>query len=60
MTFEKEQIVIWRGKDYKPKEGGCFLMDHESFDNSFSDADSGHESQEVNNSQFEFDSGDEK
>ncbi|CAH1425041.1 unnamed protein product [Lactuca virosa] len=32
VTFEKEQIVIWRGKDYSPKEGGCFLMSREFFD----------------------------
>ncbi|KAK9074960.1 hypothetical protein SSX86_003279 [Deinandra increscens subsp. villosa] len=43
VTFEKEQVVIWRGKDYKPKEGGCFLMDRESFDKS--DTNPGNESQ---------------
>ncbi|KAJ0803335.1 putative RNA-binding, CRM domain, YhbY-like superfamily, CRS2-associated factor, plant [Helianthus annuus] len=43
VTFEKEQIVIWRGKDYKPKEDGCFLVDRESFDKS--DTNPGHESQ---------------
>nr|POF15080.1 crs2-associated factor 1, mitochondrial [Quercus suber] len=32
VTFEKEQIVVWRGKDYKPVEDGCFLPDRESFD----------------------------
>ena len=32
VTFEKEQIVVWRGKDYKPVEDGYFLPDHESFD----------------------------
>ncbi|XP_023732950.1 CRS2-associated factor 1, mitochondrial [Lactuca sativa] len=40
VTFEKEQIVIWRGKDYNPKEGGCFLMSREFFD-----IDSGYKSQ---------------
>lgn len=39
VTFEKEQIVIWRGKDYKPKEDGCFLMTRETFDNSISGSD---------------------
>lgn len=60
MTFEKEQVVIWRGKDYKPKEGGCFLMDRESFDNSFSENDTEQESQEVNHIQIECDTGDEE
>ena len=32
VTFEKAQIVVWRGKDYKPVEDGCFLPDRESFD----------------------------
>ncbi|KAG6435709.1 hypothetical protein SASPL_100584 [Salvia splendens] len=33
VTFEKEQIVIWRGRNYKPTEGGYFLTERESFDN---------------------------
>lgn len=33
VTFEKEQIVVWRGKDYKPLEdNGCFLTVRETFD----------------------------
>ena len=32
VTFDKEQIVVWRGKDYKPVEDGLFLPDRESFD----------------------------
>nr|GEU97093.1 CRS2-associated factor 1, mitochondrial [Tanacetum cinerariifolium] len=60
VTFEKEQIVIWRGKDYKPKEGGCFLMARESFDNSSSDADPNHKGQDVSHDQIESDSCDEK
>lgn len=32
VTFEKEQIVIWRGKHYKPKEDGFLLPDREIFD----------------------------
>ncbi|GJZ53805.1 putative reverse transcriptase domain-containing protein [Tanacetum coccineum] len=60
VTFEKEQIVIWRGKDYKPKEGGCFLMARESFDNSSSDADANHEGQDVSHDQIESDSCDKK
>ncbi|KAK1431600.1 hypothetical protein QVD17_08070 [Tagetes erecta] len=27
ITFEKQQIVIWRGKDYKPKEGAVGQSD---------------------------------
>lgn len=32
VTFEKEQIVVWKGKNYKHMEGGFFLTDRESFD----------------------------
>ncbi|KAL6569444.1 hypothetical protein OROMI_013958 [Orobanche minor] len=32
VTFEKEQIVIWRGENYKPGEGGYFLQERELFD----------------------------
>ncbi|KAG6582581.1 CRS2-associated factor 1, mitochondrial, partial [Cucurbita argyrosperma subsp. sororia] len=32
VTFEKEQIVVWRGKDYRPSESECFLTVRESFD----------------------------
>ena len=32
VTFEKEQIVVWRGKDYQPSESECFLTVRESFD----------------------------
>lgn len=32
VTFEKEQIVVWRGKDYKPPENGYFLADREPFE----------------------------
>lgn len=32
VTFEKEQIVVWRGNDYKPPlDSGCFLTVRESF-----------------------------
>ncbi|XP_059651493.1 CRS2-associated factor 1, mitochondrial [Cornus florida] len=37
VTFEKEQIVVWRGKNYKPIEDSQFLTDRESFDNLDSD-----------------------
>lgn len=32
VTFDKEQIVVWRGKDYKPTQDGFFLTERESFD----------------------------
>ncbi|XP_002511770.2 CRS2-associated factor 1, mitochondrial isoform X1 [Ricinus communis] len=32
VTFEKEQIVVWRGKDYKPPEYGQSFADRECFD----------------------------
>uniref|UniRef100_A0A2P2JYA3 JHL05D22.2 protein n=1 Tax=Rhizophora mucronata TaxID=61149 RepID=A0A2P2JYA3_RHIMU len=31
VTFDKEQIVVWRGKDYKPAEDGYFFNDREYF-----------------------------
>ncbi|KAL3517064.1 hypothetical protein ACH5RR_023966 [Cinchona calisaya] len=37
VTFEKEQIVIWRGKDYKPVQDGFLLADRELFDDPQSD-----------------------
>ncbi len=32
VTFDKEQIVVWRGKDYKYSKDEYFLKDRESFD----------------------------
>ncbi|XP_061339640.1 CRS2-associated factor 1, mitochondrial isoform X2 [Gastrolobium bilobum] len=32
VTFDKEQIVVWRGKDYKPSKDGYFVKDRETFD----------------------------
>ncbi|KAH6830788.1 RNA-binding CRS1 / YhbY domain-containing protein [Perilla frutescens var. hirtella] len=44
VTFDKEQIVMWRGEHYKPAEGGYFLMERESFENPNDDAsDEAHE-----------------
>ncbi|CAH9059176.1 unnamed protein product [Cuscuta epithymum] len=38
VTFDKEQIVVWRGKDYKPnKEDGFLLPDREPFDDDAKD-----------------------
>lgn len=31
VTFEKEQIVVWRGKDYKPQEDGYLNTDKQLF-----------------------------
>ncbi|KAL7158594.1 hypothetical protein ABFS83_02G154700 [Erythranthe nasuta] len=36
VTFEKEQIVIWRGENYKPAEGGYFLEERELYDDDLS------------------------
>lgn len=32
VTFEKEQIVVWRGNNYKASKDGYFLPDRELFD----------------------------
>lgn len=37
VTFEKEQIVVWRGKDYEPVEDGYFLPEREIFDDPVGD-----------------------
>ncbi|CAN0824589.1 CRS2-associated factor 1, mitochondrial [Linum grandiflorum] len=37
VTFEKEQIVVWRGTDYKPPEDGDRYADREFFDDSEGD-----------------------
>uniref|UniRef100_A0A5B7BZ66 CRM domain-containing protein n=1 Tax=Davidia involucrata TaxID=16924 RepID=A0A5B7BZ66_DAVIN len=49
VTFEKEQIVVWRGENYKPVEDGPFLTDRESFDNPESDLVNGGEEPESSN-----------
>ncbi|KAF7825966.1 CRS2-associated factor 1, mitochondrial [Senna tora] len=43
VTFEKEQIVVWRGKNYKPPQDGYFLTDREIFDDSDGNSISGEE-----------------
>lgn len=44
VTFEKEQIVVWRGKDYKPlKDDGCFTENLRSSDDFNSDLYTGEE-----------------
>ena len=63
VTFEKEQIVVWRGKDYKPTEVGQFPIERESFDNWDSDMVDGgeqHKRSDDSCSQLAFYSGDEE
>ncbi|XP_068479182.1 CRS2-associated factor 1, mitochondrial isoform X2 [Phaseolus vulgaris] len=45
VTFENEQVVVWRGKDYKPPKDGYFLKDRESFDDDNGDLNVGEEQQ---------------
>lgn len=62
VTFDKEQIVVWRGKDYKPKEEDIFFPDREPFDNRDNNFDSGPDEQEISEddgNQHAFHSGDE-
>lgn len=33
VSFEREQIVVWRGKDYKPIEKGFFFSERETLNN---------------------------
>lgn len=61
VTFEKEQIVVWRGENYKPAEGGYFLTERESFDNPNEDASDearGNEGADYEQGGAGFDSGD--
>lgn len=39
VTFDKEQIVVWRGKNYKPDDAGRFLLRKEILENPDSKAD---------------------
>ncbi|KAL3649505.1 hypothetical protein CASFOL_005908 [Castilleja foliolosa] len=57
VTFEKEQIVIWRGKNYKPEQGGYFLKERELFDDSDDDPSNGGEN-ETTDYKNDIDSGD--
>ncbi|GFY92409.1 RNA-binding CRS1 / YhbY (CRM) domain-containing protein [Actinidia rufa] len=45
VTFDKEQIVVWRGNDYKPIEADRFFLDRDPFDNPDNDLFSGPEEQ---------------
>lgn len=39
VTFDKEQIVVWRGKNYKPDDAGQFLFGKKSIEDSDSETD---------------------
>ncbi|XP_073126516.1 CRS2-associated factor 1, mitochondrial [Henckelia pumila] len=61
VTFDKEQIVIWRGKDYKPAQGGYFLSARELFDDSddnLTSSNDGNESTVAYQDRTDFDSSD--
>ncbi|KAL6981869.1 hypothetical protein U1Q18_023486 [Sarracenia purpurea var. burkii] len=50
VTFNKEQIVVWRGKNYKPtKEDNHFHTDRDPFDNQLNDLVGGPEEWESSN-----------
>ncbi|XP_065864797.1 CRS2-associated factor 1, mitochondrial [Euphorbia lathyris] len=61
VTFEKEQIVVWRGKDYKPREDEQHFIDRASFDDAESDficSEDTCPTDEINHKQQEYFSGD--
>ncbi|KAK4379336.1 hypothetical protein RND71_001198 [Anisodus tanguticus] len=61
VTFDKEQIVVWRGKNYKPSENGFFLTEREPFDHFSNDSDNHeheNESREGITGDSDYDSGD--
>lgn len=63
MTFEKEQIVVWRGKDYKHSgDDGQFFTHRELFDDPENDSVCGVEEEVMgdSSSQQDFCSGDDE
>lgn len=63
VTFEKEQIVVWRGKDYKhPGDDGQFFTHRELFDDPENDSACGVEEEVMgdSSSQQDFCSGDDE
>lgn len=63
VTFDKEQIVVWKGKDYKPVENADFLPERELFDSPEGDVVSSAErcdSSDDNISQKDYYSGDDE
>lgn len=63
VTFDKEQIVVWKGKHYKPVENADFLPERELFDSPEGDVVSSAErcdSLDDNSSQKEYYSGDDE
>ncbi|GER31277.1 RNA-binding CRS1 / YhbY (CRM) domain-containing protein [Striga asiatica] len=55
VTFEKEQIVIWRGINYKPAEGGYFLKEREIFEGPDDDDDRANDPHGNETTDFEHD-----
>ncbi|KAB5527020.1 hypothetical protein DKX38_020867 [Salix brachista] len=55
VTFDKEQIVVWRGKDYKPPEveDEQFFADRQVFDDPQSDMDCSEETQSSDETRFQ-------
>ena len=63
VTFDKEQIVVWKGKDYKPVENADFLPERELFDSPEGDVVPSAEqcvSSDDNSSQKDYSSGDDE
>lgn len=57
VTFNKEQIVVWRGKDYKPKYSGYFLSDEDVFDSPSDKMNTNTSGPDDTRTQIDFDSG---
>ncbi|KAJ6344270.1 hypothetical protein OIU76_005897 [Salix suchowensis] len=55
VTFDKEQIVVWRGKDYKPPEDEDeqFFADRQLFDDPQSDMDCSEETRSSDETSFQ-------
>ncbi|EOX96131.1 hypothetical protein QUC31_005405 [Theobroma cacao] len=48
VTFDKEQVVVWRGRDYKPPDDGHFFSNREFFDEPSGDVERCDSSDESN------------
>lgn len=46
VTFEKEQIVVWKGKEYTPIKDGFFLTERELFDDDAAESPNSSEEKE--------------
>ncbi|KAJ4827658.1 hypothetical protein Tsubulata_040243, partial [Turnera subulata] len=63
VTFAKEQIVVWRGKDYKPIEDEEFFPDRELFNDmerKTVDVEEKHSSDEISSEQEDYSSDEER